>query len=79
MHLTDLGWDDDVAAASSRGPLKPTSSLGRVVIGFNHIYRVFVEGAELDVILSGGLRHQATSRGGVAGGRRLGRNSQACR
>jgi len=61
MLLEDLGWDDAWAAQfdllSDLGDVP-----GRVVIEFNHIFRVSTEAGEFNASSSGRLRHQATSR-----------------
>jgi ribosome biogenesis GTPase len=63
VRLTDLGWDDEVARGFAPWANDTDVQPGRVVIGFNYIYRVFIEGRELDAVLSGRVKHRATSRG----------------
>jgi ribosome biogenesis GTPase / thiamine phosphate phosphatase len=61
MTLAELGWDDDwarVFAAVPGSHLQP----GRVAIEFNHIYRVFVDGDEIDTSAAGRLKHRAARR-----------------
>ncbi len=61
MRLEDLGWDDDWAAAfaAASGALDVP---GRVVIEFNHIFRVSTAEGEVDASTSGRLKHRAESR-----------------
>lgn len=61
MRLEDLGWDDDWAAAYAAvsGVLDVP---GRVVIEFNHIFRVSTAEGEVDASTSGRLKHRAESR-----------------
>ena len=63
MHLTDLGWDDELARSfapwANDGQVQP----GRVGIAFNYIYRLHVEDGELEAVLAGRLKHRAVSRG----------------
>ena len=35
----------------------------RVAVEFNHLYRVYVDGGEVDAVVSGRLKHHAASRG----------------
>src|SRR3954447_18629789 len=62
MTLIELGWDDQFAAAyepwSSHADVRP----GRVGIEFNQIFRISVEGGELDAITAGRLKHRARGR-----------------
>jgi ribosome biogenesis GTPase len=62
MRLGDLGWDEEFARAfepwSRDGHVQP----GRVAIEFNYIYRLMIDGGELDAVLAGRLKHRATSR-----------------
>ena len=62
MHLVELGWNEsfarEFAALASKGDVEPA----RVAIGFNHIYRVYVEEGEFDATLSGRLKHNAAQR-----------------
>jgi len=63
VRLEDLGWDEQRAAAfepwAARGGHEPA----RVAVEFNHLYRLYVEGGELEAAVSGRLRHHAASRG----------------
>jgi ribosome biogenesis GTPase len=70
VALTALGWDEEFAKAfeaafapaTGRQDVEP----GRVLIEFNHIFRVALDGAdgirEIEAGLSGRLRHRAASR-----------------
>jgi ribosome biogenesis GTPase len=62
VALADLGWNDDVAARFGPWAGRKDVQPGRVVIEFNHIYRIAVEAGEIDSSLAGRLKHQAHSR-----------------
>ena len=61
--LEGLGWNEATAQSYAPWVDKPDHSPGRVLIEFNYIYRVFVDGAEIDVVLAGRVKHRASSRG----------------
>jgi ribosome biogenesis GTPase len=61
--LDALGWNDQFAQAYAPWAEKSGHSPGRVLIGFNYIYRVFSESGEMDAVLTGRIKHQASSRG----------------
>ena len=63
MDLRDLGWDDALRHQFEPWTSKPNVQPGRVFIEFNYIFRVYVHGGELEAVLSGRLKHHATSRG----------------
>lgn len=63
MRLTDLGWTVERAAEFEPWAGKPDVEPGRVLIEFNYLYRVFVEAGEIEAVLSGRIKHHATSRG----------------
>ena len=63
MTLESLGWDDALARAYEEWAGKPDVEPGRVLIEFNHIYRVWCAGGEIEAVRSGRLTHRATSRG----------------
>jgi len=63
MELEGLGWDEALARAFEPWAGKPDVQPGRVLIEFNHIYRVWVPDGETESVLAGRLKHQATSRG----------------
>lgn len=62
MRLDELGWDEsrtrDFAPWAGRDDVRPT----RVLIEYNHNFRVAGEGGDLDAVVSGRLKHQAVSR-----------------
>ena len=61
--LKDLGWDDsrarDLEPWAGRAGFQP----GRVIIGFNYLYRVGTEEGEVEAVLAGRLKHRAESQG----------------
>jgi ribosome biogenesis GTPase len=61
--LQELGWNESIAQAYAPWMDKRHVSPGRVLIGFNYIYRVFIEGGEIDAVLAGRFKHRASSRG----------------
>src|SRR5262245_23058190 len=63
MRLADLGWDEEFARGFE--PWRDDADIqpGRVAIEFNYIYRMYVDGGELDAVRSGRLKHRAASRG----------------
>jgi len=61
--LHRLGWDEVFAGAYAPWADKPDLQPGRVLIEFNYIYRVWSSGGEIEAVLTGRLKHQATSRG----------------
>ena len=62
MPLSDFGWDAHFERAFATAAGKPDLEPGRVLIGFNHNYRVATDGGERDVVLTGRLKHRATTR-----------------
>jgi ribosome biogenesis GTPase len=62
MPLTDLGWSEDRAREFEPWAGKSDVTPGRVIIGFNYLYRVGVEGGEIEAVLSGRLKHRAGSQ-----------------
>jgi ribosome biogenesis GTPase len=62
MRLAELGWDDGVAKAFEPFAATPDVEPARVIIEFNHIYRVWTGDRELDATASGRLKHHAASR-----------------
>ncbi|MEQ1757096.1 MAG: ribosome small subunit-dependent GTPase A [Vicinamibacterales bacterium] len=60
--LAALGWDDRRALEFEAWAGKPDVEPGRVVIEFNHIFRVQVAAGDIEVTTSGRLKHQAESR-----------------
>jgi ribosome biogenesis GTPase len=66
VPLTDLGWDEEFARRFAPWANQADIRPGRVVIEFNHVYRVAIaaeDTREIEATLSGRLKHQATSRG----------------
>ena len=63
MRLADLGWDQQVAAAYEPWASRADHVPARVAVEFNHMYRVYVDGAEAEAVVSGRLKHHAESRG----------------
>jgi ribosome biogenesis GTPase / thiamine phosphate phosphatase len=62
MRLVDLGWDDALAAQFAPWRDKADVQPGRVAIEFNHNYRVYVDGGEIEAVAAGRLKHEAGSR-----------------
>ena len=62
VRLTQLGWDDTFATAFEPWAATPGVEPARVVIEFNHIYRVWTGDAELIAMTSGRLKHRAARR-----------------
>jgi ribosome biogenesis GTPase len=62
MTLTELGWNDGFAAAYEQWRSTADIRPGRVAIEFNQIFRVYVEGGEVDAVTAGRLKHRASSR-----------------
>jgi ribosome biogenesis GTPase len=69
VSLADFGWDErfaqDLAGVMARlraGPARPDLEPARVVIEFNHNYRVATGSSEIDAVLAGRVKHHATSR-----------------
>jgi ribosome biogenesis GTPase / thiamine phosphate phosphatase len=63
MTLEELGWDEERAREMGPWSGKPGHEPGRVLIGFNYLYRVGIEGGEIDAVLSGRLKHYAERQG----------------
>jgi ribosome biogenesis GTPase / thiamine phosphate phosphatase len=62
MRLEELGWDGARAEEFATWRDKQSMQAGRVAIEFNHNYRVYVDGGEIDAIAAGRLKHHAESR-----------------
>jgi ribosome biogenesis GTPase len=62
MTLAELGWSDEFAAAYEPWRSKADVSPGRVAIEFNQIFRIYVEGGEIDAVTAGRLKHRAQGR-----------------
>jgi ribosome biogenesis GTPase / thiamine phosphate phosphatase len=61
--LDDLGWTEPFAQAYAPWAEKTGHSPGRVLIEFNHIYRVFTDAGDIEAVLAGRMKHHASSRG----------------
>jgi ribosome biogenesis GTPase len=62
MRLVELGWNDALAEHFAPWAGKTHVQPGRVAIEFNHNYRVYVDGGEIEAIAAGRLKHRAESR-----------------
>jgi ribosome biogenesis GTPase len=62
MKLRQLGWDEGFAHQFEPWAAKAHVRPGRVFIEFNYICRLYVEGGELEAVVSGRMKHHATSR-----------------
>jgi ribosome biogenesis GTPase len=62
MSLADFGWDDHVEAAFAAHAGKADTVPARVLIEFNHNYRVATDQGELEAVLAGRMKHHARSR-----------------
>jgi ribosome biogenesis GTPase len=62
VTLRELGWSDRFAAAYQPWESKIDIQPGRVAIEFNQIFRIYVEGGEIDAITAGRLKHRARGR-----------------
>jgi ribosome biogenesis GTPase / thiamine phosphate phosphatase len=63
MTLQDLGWDEERAREIEAWANKPAHEPGRVLIGFNYLYRVGTGSGEIDAVLAGRLKHHAERQG----------------
>jgi ribosome biogenesis GTPase len=63
MRLQEWGWDEERVREIEPWANKPAHQPGRVLIGFNYLYRVGIEGAEIDAVLAGRLKHRAERQG----------------
>jgi ribosome biogenesis GTPase len=62
VQLRDLGWDDGFAHRFEPWAQKAHVQPGRVFIEFNYLCRVYVEGGELEAVVSGRIKHHAAGR-----------------
>jgi ribosome biogenesis GTPase len=62
MSLADFGWDAYFETAFVRYAGKPDVQPARVLIEFNHNYRIASAAGELDAVLAGRVKHHARSR-----------------
>lgn len=58
-RLVQLGWNDTFAEACQRLTVDADVEPARVAIEFNHIYRVWTGGDEIEATVSGRLKHHA--------------------
>jgi ribosome biogenesis GTPase len=63
VRLEDLGWDEQTAAAYEPWAARADHEPARVAVEFNHLYRLYVNGGEVEAVASGRLKHHASSRG----------------
>jgi ribosome biogenesis GTPase len=63
VRLDELGWDEQMAAAYEAWGARTDHVPARVAVEFNHLYRAYVDGGEVDAVVSGRLKHHAASRG----------------
>jgi ribosome biogenesis GTPase len=61
--LKDLGWDDDRIRDFEPWAGKAGFQPGRVIIGFNYLYRVGTDAGEVEAVLAGRLKHRAENQG----------------
>jgi ribosome biogenesis GTPase len=61
--LKGLGWDDSRARDIEPWAGKAGFQPGRVIIGFNYLYRVGTDEGEVEAVLSGRLKHRAERQG----------------
>jgi ribosome biogenesis GTPase / thiamine phosphate phosphatase len=62
MTLTELGWNDEFAAAYETWRSKEHVRPGRVAIEFNQIFRIYIDEGEIDAVTAGRLKHRARGR-----------------
>ena len=62
VRLDDLGWDRDMAAHYEPWRERSGHDPARVAVEFNHLFRVYVEDGDVEAVVSGRLKHHATSR-----------------
>jgi ribosome biogenesis GTPase len=62
MDIRSLGWDDGFAHHFEAWAGKRHVQPGRVFIEFNYLFRVYVEGGEVEAMLAGRVKHHASSR-----------------
>jgi len=62
MSLADFGWDAHFEAAFAAFAGKADVQPARVLIEFNHNYRIAAAQGEIDAVIAGRVKHHATSR-----------------
>jgi ribosome biogenesis GTPase len=60
--LTELGWDDECAAAFAEFGGRPDTYPARVLVEFNYLYRVAGDEGEFEAVIAGRMKHRASSR-----------------
>jgi ribosome biogenesis GTPase / thiamine phosphate phosphatase len=60
--LDELGWTPELARHYEAWSATPDVEPGRIVIEFNYLYRVFVREGEIEAVLTGRLKHRASSK-----------------
>ena len=65
MRLDELGWDERTAAAYEPWRERPDHQPARVAVEFNHLYRLYVNGGDVEAVVAGRLKHHAESRGAL--------------
>ena len=65
MTLAELGWDDRRPGEFAPWAERPGHRPARVVIEFNHHYRVHLDDGEREAMVAGGFKHRVTSRAGL--------------
>jgi len=63
MTLEELGWDEERTREIEPWAEKPAHEPGRVLIGFNYLYRVGIASGEIDAVLAGRLKHRTERQG----------------
>ena len=63
MTLEELGWDEERTREIEPWAGKLAHEPGRVLIGFNYLYRVGIASGEIDAVLSGRLKHRTERQG----------------
>jgi ribosome biogenesis GTPase / thiamine phosphate phosphatase len=63
MALHDMGWDDGWAEQFAPWADREDVEPARVVVAFNHLYRLHGRDGEIEASLAGRLKHHAASRG----------------
>jgi ribosome biogenesis GTPase len=62
MQLRELGWDEGFSHHFNEWAGKPHVQPARVFIEFNHLFRVYLAGGEVEAMLAGRMKHHAESR-----------------
>ena len=62
VRLDDLGWNPEMAAHYEPWRERSDHDPARVAVEFNHLFRVYVAEGDVEAVVSGRLKHHATSR-----------------